>query len=75
MQVMHGEDYVCLGFLFGEKCRVAYLSDVSRFPADTEYGRPIFPTDLYVPGILNYSMSLLYSGNMTSKHISEHLDS
>lgn len=35
---MHGEDYVCLGFLFGEKSRVAYISDVSRFPADTEHG-------------------------------------
>jgi len=35
---MHGEDYICLGFLFGEKNRVAYISDVSRFPASTEYG-------------------------------------
>jgi len=35
---MHGEDYICLGFLFGEKSRVAYISDVSRFPASTEYG-------------------------------------
>jgi phosphoribosyl 1,2-cyclic phosphodiesterase len=34
---MHGEDYVCLGFLFGEKSRVAYISDVSRFPPNTEY--------------------------------------
>ncbi|KAK4779346.1 hypothetical protein SAY86_006874 [Trapa natans] len=37
LPVMHGEDYVCLGFLFGEKCRVAYLSDVSRIPAETEH--------------------------------------
>ncbi|XP_057949814.1 putative hydrolase C777.06c isoform X2 [Malania oleifera] len=37
LPVMHGEDYVSLGFLFGEKCRVAYISDVSRFPATTEY--------------------------------------
>ncbi|KAL5540317.1 hypothetical protein UlMin_045062 [Ulmus minor] len=37
LPVMHGEDYICLGFLFGEKCRVAYISDVSRFPASTEY--------------------------------------
>lgn len=36
---MHGEDYVCLGFLFGEKSRVAYISDVSRFPPNTEYGK------------------------------------
>lgn len=32
---MHGEDYVCLGFLFGKKFRVAYISDVSRFLATT----------------------------------------
>lgn len=38
MQVMHGEDYVCLGFLFGEKYKVAYISDVSRFLPSTEQG-------------------------------------
>ncbi|KAJ9146659.1 hypothetical protein P3X46_028896 [Hevea brasiliensis] len=37
LPVMHGEDYICLGFLFGEKSQVAYISDVSRFPAGTEY--------------------------------------
>lgn len=37
LPVMHGEDYVSLGFLFGENCRVAYISDVSRFPESTEY--------------------------------------
>ncbi|KAJ4703086.1 Metallo-hydrolase/oxidoreductase superfamily protein [Melia azedarach] len=37
LPVMHGEDYVSLGFLFGEKNRVAYISDVSRFPSSTEY--------------------------------------
>lgn len=37
-QVMHGEDYVCLGFLFGRKERVAYLSDVSRLLPRTEHG-------------------------------------
>lgn len=37
LPVMHGEDYVSLGFLFGEKCRVAYISDVSRIPSSTEY--------------------------------------
>ncbi|CAL0334686.1 unnamed protein product [Lupinus luteus] len=37
LPVMHGEDYICLGFLFGDKSRVAYISDVSRFPASTEY--------------------------------------
>ncbi|XP_022146510.1 putative hydrolase C777.06c [Momordica charantia] len=36
LPVMHGEDYVCVGFLFGEKCKVAYVSDVSRFPPSTE---------------------------------------
>lgn len=36
---MHGEDYICLGFLFGDQSRVAYISDVSRFPASTEYGK------------------------------------
>ncbi|RYR64069.1 hypothetical protein Ahy_A03g010217 isoform C [Arachis hypogaea] len=34
---MHGEDYICLGFLFGDKSKVAYLSDVSRIPATTDY--------------------------------------
>ncbi|KAG5001030.1 hypothetical protein JHK87_022102 [Glycine soja] len=37
LPVMHGEDYICLGFLFGEKNRVAYISDVSRIPASIEY--------------------------------------
>ncbi|OUZ99382.1 hypothetical protein BVC80_7261g2 [Macleaya cordata] len=37
LPVMHGEDYVSLGFLFGEKSRVAYVSDVSRFLASTEH--------------------------------------
>ncbi|XP_027915611.1 putative hydrolase C777.06c isoform X1 [Vigna unguiculata] len=37
LPVMHGEDYICLGFLFGNKDRVAYISDVSRIPASTEY--------------------------------------
>lgn len=36
LPVMHGEDYVCLGFLFGEKYKVAYISDVSRFIPSTE---------------------------------------
>lgn len=37
LPVMHGEDYECLGFLFGSKCKVAYISDVSRIPQATEY--------------------------------------
>lgn len=35
---MHGEGYVNLGFLFGDKYRIAYVSDVSRFPENTENG-------------------------------------
>ncbi|KAL5217825.1 hypothetical protein ABZP36_018509 [Zizania latifolia] len=37
LPVMHGRDYVCLGFLFGRKSRIAYLSDVSRFLPRTEH--------------------------------------
>ncbi|KAK6917136.1 Metallo-beta-lactamase [Dillenia turbinata] len=37
LPVMHGEDYICLGFLFGRRFRVAYVSDVSRFLPSTEY--------------------------------------
>ncbi|KAK6150089.1 hypothetical protein DH2020_017614 [Rehmannia glutinosa] len=37
LPVMHGEDYVCLGFLFGERYKVAYISDISRFIPETEY--------------------------------------
>ena len=35
LPVMHGEDCVCLAFVFGEKERVLYMSDVSRIPAVT----------------------------------------
>jgi hypothetical protein len=41
VQVMHGEGYICLGFLFGRRARVAYLSDVSRFLPKTENGKRI----------------------------------
>ena len=41
--MIHGEDYVCLGFLFGRKSKVAYISDVSRFPPSTEHGIPLLP--------------------------------
>ncbi|XP_004293551.1 PREDICTED: putative hydrolase C777.06c-like [Fragaria vesca subsp. vesca] len=37
LPVMHGEDYVSLGYLFGEQSRIAYISDVSRFPPSTEH--------------------------------------
>ncbi|KAI5078792.1 hypothetical protein GOP47_0006463 [Adiantum capillus-veneris] len=36
LPVMHGEDYICLGFLFGRREKVAYISDISRFPESTE---------------------------------------
>ncbi|XAR72507.1 hypothetical protein NMG60_11019174 [Bertholletia excelsa] len=36
LPVMHGEDYVSLGFRFGEKYKVAYISDVSRILPSTE---------------------------------------
>ncbi|KAF5757090.1 putative metallo-beta-lactamase, ribonuclease Z/Hydroxyacylglutathione hydrolase [Helianthus annuus] len=36
LPVMHGEDYVCLGFLFGKNSKVAYISDISRFIEETE---------------------------------------
>ncbi|EYU25675.1 hypothetical protein MIMGU_mgv1a014904mg [Erythranthe guttata] len=36
LPVMHGEDYVCLGFQFGERYKVAYISDISRFLEPTE---------------------------------------
>eukprot|EP00300_Choanocystis_sp_HF-7_P039344 c5776_g1_i2.p1 GENE.c5776_g1_i2~~c5776_g1_i2.p1 ORF type:complete len:343 (-),score=40.99 c5776_g1_i2:889-1887(-) len=35
LPVMHGEDYVALGFEFGRAERVVYLSDVSRVPETT----------------------------------------
>ena len=31
----HGRGYICQGFVFGTKDRVAYLSDVSAVPAET----------------------------------------
>uniref|UniRef100_A0A0E0JCI0 Metallo-beta-lactamase domain-containing protein n=1 Tax=Oryza nivara TaxID=4536 RepID=A0A0E0JCI0_ORYNI len=37
LPVIHGEDYICLGFLFGRKSKVAYISDVSWFPPSTEH--------------------------------------
>ncbi|EEE59575.1 hypothetical protein OsJ_11872 [Oryza sativa Japonica Group] len=37
LPVMHGEGYVCLGFLFGRKARIAYLSDILRFLPKTEH--------------------------------------
>ncbi|KAL2631556.1 hypothetical protein R1flu_016242 [Riccia fluitans] len=36
LPVMHGEDCLSLGFLFGKTQRVAYISDVSRIPESTE---------------------------------------
>jgi uncharacterized membrane protein YjjP (DUF1212 family) len=45
---MHGEDYVCLGFLFGRKARVAYLSDVSRILLRTEQGMNIVSPSFFI---------------------------
>lgn len=59
---MHGEDYVCLGFLFGEKCRVAYISDISRFIASTEYGECIYTaglTEFVKNGVTFYLMDMI----------------
>ena len=36
VMVWHGEDYECMGFMFGEHERIAYLSDVSRIPEATD---------------------------------------
>ncbi|XP_044965990.1 putative hydrolase C777.06c [Hordeum vulgare subsp. vulgare] len=41
LSVMHGEGYICFGFLFGRRARVAYLFDVSRFLPKTEHGKKI----------------------------------
>lgn len=58
MQVMHGEGYICLGFLFGEKSRVAYISDVSRIPASTEYGEYYL---FILLGFLFYFLCIFYT--------------
>jgi hypothetical protein len=50
-QVMHGEDYVCLGFLFGRKARVAYLSDVSRILPRTEHSMIILSLSFFIQPI------------------------
>lgn len=45
---MHGEDYVCLGFLFGKNFRVAYISDVSRFlPTTVSCECYLYPSDVW----------------------------
>jgi len=35
LPVWHGEDYICMGFAFGNTDKVLYLSDVSEVPAST----------------------------------------
>ena len=35
LNVMHGEDMTSFGFIFGERDRVCYISDVSRIPSET----------------------------------------
>mmetsp|Transcript_2556 Transcript_2556/g.5324 ORF Transcript_2556/g.5324 Transcript_2556/m.5324 type:complete len:352 (-) Transcript_2556:313-1368(-) len=46
--VMHGEDLVSLGFCFGEKERVVYLSDVSRVLPETERFLKQRPIDVLI---------------------------
>jgi len=48
LPVMHGEDYVSLGFEFGKAQKIVYVSDVSRFPDLTEEHLRRFPIDLLV---------------------------
>uniref|UniRef100_A0A453LQU8 Uncharacterized protein n=1 Tax=Aegilops tauschii subsp. strangulata TaxID=200361 RepID=A0A453LQU8_AEGTS len=54
IQVMHGEGYVCLGFLFGRKARVAYLSDVSRILPRTEHSMPFSFSIIFHPNNLSF---------------------
>ncbi|GMN54537.1 hypothetical protein TIFTF001_023658 [Ficus carica] len=52
LPVLHGKGYICLGFLFGEKSRVAYISDVSHIPASTEYAvKRICPKRVLIIGM------------------------
>lgn len=46
--VMHGEDYVSMGFEFGKAQRIVYISDVSRFPDEAEQHLLRSPIDLLV---------------------------
>ena len=55
-QVIHGEDYICLGFLFGRKSKVAYISDVSRFPPSTEYGNLLSANATLLVVLFNHLM-------------------
>ena len=34
LDIEHGEGYMCLGFLFGNETKIAYISDASRIPDD-----------------------------------------
>ncbi|MED6152589.1 hypothetical protein PIB30_093500 [Stylosanthes scabra] len=49
LPVIHGEDYIRLGFLFGDKSKVAYLSDVSWIPATTEYVAIVYSATAALP--------------------------
>ncbi|KAG8092883.1 hypothetical protein GUJ93_ZPchr0012g20086 [Zizania palustris] len=51
LPVIHGEDYVSLGFLFGRKSKVAYISDVSRFPPSTEHDYDIVEDPEFYPEV------------------------
>jgi len=46
--VEHGKDYICQAFIFGEKARVAYLSDLTKVPERTMQLLEQRPIDLLV---------------------------
>eukprot|EP00898_Chlorokybus_atmophyticus_P007475 jgi/Chlat1/7729/Chrsp66S00567 len=48
LPVMHGEDFVALGFLFGTRQRVGYISDASRLLDSTEALISSPPVDLLI---------------------------
>ena len=60
---MHGEDYVSLGFLFGERTKIAYISDVSRFPETTEFSKQEKHADIFY-SFLNCLTSVFDGLNM-----------
>ncbi|KOM53600.1 hypothetical protein LR48_Vigan09g225900 [Vigna angularis] len=68
LPVMHGEDYTCLGFLFGEKSRVAYISDVSRFPASTEYGS-VVPSSTLLGLNYKYDVQAVFQTGSHNVHL------
>eukprot|EP00897_Mesotaenium_endlicherianum_P003849 jgi/Mesen1/3492/ME000197S02509 len=62
LPVMHGEDYISLGFLFGKRECVAYVSDVSRIPPEVEQLEGRGAVDLLI-------LDSLYKGARHNTHI------